>query len=52
MHRINWINAIAAGVAGLNVGIDMAIGSLVRHWIYVIPFIFLINKEIFPKAEE
>ena len=40
---------VGAGVAGLNVGIDMAIGSLVRHWIYVIPFIFLINKDIFPK---
>jgi len=38
---------VGAGVAGMNVGIEMAIGSLVRHWIYVIPFIFLINKDIF-----
>ena len=35
---------LGAGVAGLNVGADMAIGSLVRHWIYVIPFIFF-NKQ-------
>jgi hypothetical protein len=42
---------IGAGVMGLNVGVDMAIGSLVRHWIYVIPFIFIINKDLFPKAE-
>ncbi|MFO8029599.1 MAG: hypothetical protein R6U28_07040 [Cyclonatronaceae bacterium] len=41
---------VGAGVAGLNVGIDMAIGSLVRHWIYVIPFIFLINREVFAEA--
>ncbi len=34
---------LGAGVAGSNVGIDMAIGSLVRHWVYVVPFIFLIN---------
>ena len=42
---------VGAGVAGLNVGIDMAIGSLVRHWIYVIPYILLINKELFAKTE-
>jgi len=41
---------VGAGVAGLNVGIDMAIGSLVRHWVYVIPYIFLINKDLFPKT--
>lgn len=40
---------VGAGVAGLNVGPDMAIGSLVRHWVYVIPYIFIINKELFPK---
>lgn len=40
---------VGAGVAGLNVGVDMAIGSLVRHWVYVIPYIFLINKELFDK---
>jgi hypothetical protein len=34
---------VGAGIAGLNVGPDMAIGSLVRHWLYVVPFIFLIN---------
>lgn len=42
---------VGAGVAGLNVGIDMAIGSLVRHWVYVIPFIFLINKDLFSKTD-
>jgi hypothetical protein len=41
---------VGAGVMGLNVGPDMAIGSLIRHWIYVIPFIFIINKDIFPKV--
>jgi len=41
---------VGAGVAGLNVGIDMAIGSLVRHWVYVIPYIFIINKGLFPKS--
>lgn len=40
---------IGAGVAGLNVGPDMAIGSLVRHWVYVIPYIFIINKGLFSK---
>ena len=42
---------VGAGVMGLNVGPEMAIGSLVRHWVYVIPYIFLINKELFPKKE-
>ena len=41
---------VGAGVAGLNVGPEMAIGSLVRHWVYVIPYIFIINKELFPKT--
>ena len=41
---------VGAGVMGLNVGPDMALGSLIRHWIYVIPFIFLINKDLFPKV--
>lgn len=34
---------VGAGVAGLNVGPDMAIGSLVRHLLFAIPFVFLIN---------
>lgn len=37
---------VGAGVAGLNIGPDMAIGSLVRHWVYVVPFIFLINPSL------
>jgi hypothetical protein len=39
---------LGAGIAGLDMGAEMAIGSLVRHWVYVIPYIFLINKNIFP----
>jgi hypothetical protein len=34
---------VGAGIAGLNVGPEMAIGSMLRHWIYALPFIFLIN---------
>lgn len=30
----------------------MLIGSLLRHWIYVIPFIFLINKDLIPEAKQ
>lgn len=42
---------VGAGVAGLNVGPEMAVGTMVRHWIYVIPYIFIINKDIFPATE-
>ena len=42
---------VGAGVMGLNVGIGMTIGSMVRHWVYVIPYIFIINKGIFNTAE-
>lgn len=35
---------VDAGIMGLNVGPEMAIGSLIRHLIYAIPFVFLINK--------
>ena len=41
---------LEAGVAGLNAGVDMAIGSLVRHWIYVIPYLYFINRELFATA--
>jgi hypothetical protein len=41
---------VGAGVMGLNVGPEMAIGSMIRHWIYAFPFIFLIHKDIFPKV--
>ncbi|MFU8811642.1 MAG: hypothetical protein ACNA78_01675 [Balneolaceae bacterium] len=43
---------LGAGVAGLNMGVDMAIGSLVRHLLFGIPFIFLINKEMFSEQSE
>jgi hypothetical protein len=42
---------VGAGVAGLSVGPEMAVGTMVRHWIYVIPYIFIINKEIFSATE-
>jgi hypothetical protein len=37
---------LGAGVMGLNMGPEAAIGSLLRHWVYVIPFIFIINPDI------
>jgi hypothetical protein len=40
---------VGAGVMGLNVGPEMAIVSMIRHWIYAVPFVFLINRDIFPK---
>lgn len=36
---------LGAGVAGINNGPSMAIGSLLRHWAFATPFIFLINKD-------
>ena len=41
---------LGAGVAGLNVGVDMAIGSMARHLLFAIPLIFIVNKDIFPSA--
>lgn len=43
---------LGAGVAGLNMGLDMAIGSMVRHWLFAVPFIFLINRELFAVPSE
>jgi hypothetical protein len=34
---------LGAGVAGSNMGPMMAVGSLIRHWIFAMPFIFFIN---------
>lgn len=34
---------LGAGVAGLDKSPMMMVGSLLRHWVYVVPFIFLIN---------
>lgn len=36
---------LGAGVAGINAGPMMAVGSLMRHWVFVIPFIFMINRD-------
>jgi len=41
---------LGAGVAGLNMGVDMAIGSMLRHLLFAIPLIFIVNKDIFPGA--
>lgn len=41
---------VGAGVAGLNAGPQMAIGSMMRHWVYVIPWIFILNPTLFPAA--
>lgn len=36
---------LGAGVAGIKLGVMTPIASMLRHWVYVIPFVFLINKE-------
>jgi hypothetical protein len=38
---------VGAGVAGLEAGPMMAVGSMLRHWIFVVPLIFLVNPGIF-----
>lgn len=43
---------LGAGIAGLNMGVDMAIGSMVRHWLFAIPLIFIVNKDLFPDRSE
>ena len=43
---------VGAGVAGLDAGGPMmAIGVLVRHWIYVIPFIFILNRQLYASSQ-
>lgn len=39
---------LGAGVAGLNMGVDMAIGSMVRHLLFAIPLILIVNRDVFP----
>jgi hypothetical protein len=46
------IPLLGAGVAGLNNGVGMAIGSLARHLLYAIPLIFIINKDLFPDGNQ
>lgn len=36
---------LGAGVAGIKMGAMTAVGSLLRHWFYAIPFLFLIDKQ-------
>lgn len=40
---------LGAGVAGLNMGVDMAIGSMVRHLLFAIPLILIVNRDVFPQ---
>jgi hypothetical protein len=40
---------LGAGVAGSKMGAMTAIGSLMRHLVYAIPFVFIINKGLFKK---
>ncbi len=41
---------LGAGVAGINMGVGMAIGSMLRHLLYAIPLIFIVNKDLFGGA--
>jgi len=45
---------LGAGVAGIKLGAITPVASMLRHWVYVIPFIFLINKgsNIFLKSDK
>lgn len=40
---------LGAGVAGLNLGVMTPFGSLLRHWVFAIPFIVLINRQLFER---
>lgn len=42
---------LGAGVAGLNMGVDMAVGSMIRHWLFAIPLILLVNKDLFGQPD-
>jgi len=35
---------VGAGVAGLDMGIMMPIGSLMRHWVYAIPVYYFVHQ--------
>lgn len=36
---------LGAGVAGVKMGGMMALGSLLRHWLFAVPFIFIIHEK-------
>lgn len=38
---------LGAGVGGINLGASTPIGSLIRHLVFAIPFVFLINPSVF-----
>lgn len=40
---------LGAGVAGVKMGSMTAVGSLLRHWLFAVPFIFIIHeKQVHP----
>jgi hypothetical protein len=42
---------LGAGVAGIKADPMMAVGSLFSHWVFVVPFIFIINKDLVVKSK-
>lgn len=39
---------LGAGVGGINLGGMMPVVSMIRHWVFVIPFIFILRDAINP----
>jgi hypothetical protein len=37
---------LGAGVAGINLGTTTPMASMIRHWVFVLPFIFILNKNL------
>lgn len=37
---------LGAGVAGINLGEMTPIASMLRHWVFVLPFTFILNKSL------
>lgn len=38
---------LGAGIAASKMGPMAAVFSMLRHWVFAVPFVFLINKDIF-----
>lgn len=43
---------LGAGVAGIDKSPMMAVGSMLRHWVYVVPFIYIIHRDLSPKVKD
>lgn len=41
---------LGAGVAGINLGSMTPVASLLRHLVFAIPFVFLINRSLFERV--